>query len=136
MKIGTVASQGILSPKTILLKVIHDTDPLTTGDGKGYLTIPSSLNGMNMIEVAAHVYAASISGIITIAVYNVTKGQDMLSTNITIDANEKDSATAAIPVVINTAADDVSTANEIRIDVDGAGANAQGLEMRLSFKLP
>jgi hypothetical protein len=45
----------------------------------------------------------------------------MLTTRITIDENEFDSATAATAPVIDGASDDVITADLIRVDVDVAG---------------
>lgn len=116
------------------------TDPngsaLTTGDEKAYVRIPSTLNGWNLVGVAAHVSTVSSSGAITIQVRNVTDAADMLSTAITIDQSEKDTATAATAAVINASTDDVATADEIAIDVDGAGTGAKGLFVELQFQLP
>lgn len=61
---------------------------------------------------------------------------DMLSTPITIDANEYDSKDAATQPVINTANDDLATGDVIRIDVDVAGTGTKGLNVSLSFQLP
>jgi hypothetical protein len=116
------------------------TDPngsaLTTGDGKAYFRINSVMNGWNIVAVAAHVTTASSSGIPTIQFHNVTDTVDLLSTLLTIDANEKDSSTAATPAVINTANDDVATADEWRVDVDVAGTGAKGLVVEIVFSLP
>jgi hypothetical protein len=116
------------------------TDPngsaLTTGDLKAYVRIPSTITGWNLVGVAAHVSTVSSSGVITVQIRNVTDAVDMLSTALTIDANEKDSATAATAAVINTSNDDVATADEIAIDIDGAGTGAKGLFVELRFQLP
>lgn len=109
---------------------------LTTGDGKAYWRVPSVCNGMNLVEVAAHVTTVSTSGLPTVQIHNVTDAVDMLSTSLTIDANEKDSATAATPAVINTSNDDVATGDELRIDVDVAGTGTKGLMVELQFRLP
>lgn len=109
---------------------------LTTGDGKAYWRVPSVCNGMNLVEVAAHVITVSTSGLPTVQIHNVTDAVDMLSTSLTIDANEKDSATAATPAVINTSNDDVATGDELRIDVDVAGTGTKGLMVELQFRLP
>lgn len=122
--------------RVIILKVLEDTESLITGDGQINVVIPSTLNGMNLIEAHAHVYTASSSGKPTIAVYNATDSHDMLSTNITIDANETDSKDAATKPVINTSYDDVATGDVIRIDVDVAGTGTKGLEVRLTFQKP
>lgn len=119
---------------------IQVSDPngsaITTGDGKAYFRVPSVLNGYNLVEVAAHITTVSSSGTPTIQIANVTDTVDMLSTKITIDANEKDSSTAAAAAVIDTTKDDVATADELRIDIDVAGTGAKGLIVELTFQLP
>ncbi len=119
---------------------IQVTDPngdaLTTGDGKAYLMIPTELNGYNLVRVAAAVITVSSSGTPTIQIHNLTDSNDMLSTLITIDANERTSHTAATAAVINTSFDDVATGDILRIDVDVAGTGAKGLIVTLVFQLP
>lgn len=109
---------------------------LTTGDGKAYVRIPSTMNGFDLVAVAAHVSTASTSGAVTVQVRNVTQAADMLSTRITIDQSEKDTLTAATPAVIDTGNDDVATGDEVAIDVDGAGTGVKGLFVELQFRLP
>lgn len=128
-----VTSTYVTSAHTIILKVLDDSDSLNTGDGQIYFTVPSAINGLNLTEAHAHVYTASSSGTVTIQLRNVTDAVDMLSTRITIDATETDSSTAATPPVINTAANDIATADVIAVDVDVAGTNTLGLEVRLKF---
>ena len=116
------------------------TDPsgsaLTTGDGKAYFMVPTKLNGWNLIRANAAVTTVSSSGTPTVQVHNVTDAVDMLSTRITIDANESTSYTAATPPVIDTTKDDVATGDLIRVDVDVAGTGAKGLIVVLSFQAP
>jgi hypothetical protein len=116
------------------------TDPngaaLSTGDGKAYYRVPSALNGMNLVAVAAALITESSVGIPTIQIANVTDAVDMLSTKLTIDATEKDSSTAAAAAVINAVNDDVATADMLRIDVDVAGTGAKGLIVEMQFQLP
>ena len=118
----------------LIMKVLAESVSLTTGDGKMYLTIPAQLDGFILKTVGAHVYTVSSSGTPTIQIHNYTDGVDMLSTPITIDANEKDSSTAATAAVIDSDNRTVAEADEIRIDVDVAGTGAKGLEVRLSFE--
>lgn len=122
--------------RTIILKVLSDDELLATGDGQMRFTVPSMLNGYNLVEAHAHVYNASSSGTPTFAIYNETDSHDMLSTDITIDANENDSKDATTQPVINGSYDDVATGDVIRIDCDVAGTGTQGLEVRLTFQLP
>lgn len=116
------------------------TDPagaaLTTGDGLAYFRVPSALNGMNLVSVSATVITVSSSGLPTIQIANVTDAVDMLSTKLTIDASETDSAAATTPAVIDAAHDDVATADLLRIDCDVAGTGAKGLIVTLTFQLP
>lgn len=133
--IPTANAKAIMR-KTVSLKVTDYDEALVAGDGKLYFTCPASLNGMNLVAVGAHVYTASTSGAVSVQIYNNTDSSDMLSTVITIDENEKDSATAATPAVIDTGEDDVVTADELRIDIDGVGVGSKGLEVRLAFQTP
>lgn len=124
----------------IRLVQIQVTDPngaaLATGDGQAYFSVPAQVNGYNLVSAQAHVTTVSSSGTPTVQIHNVTQAADMLSTRITIDANEKDSVTAATPPVIDTGNDDVATGDELRIDVDVAGTGTKGLQIRLGFQLP
>lgn len=118
------------------IKVVDDATALTTGDGKFSLFIPAALNGYNLVAAHACVSTVSSSGTPTYQIRNVTDSQDMLSTAITIDANEKTSYTAATPPVINTTYDDVATGDEIAIDKDVAGTGEKGDTIILTFQAP
>lgn len=112
---------------------------ITTGDGKAGFMVPSKLNGWNLIRAHAGLLGAqSTSGLPTIQIRRVRSGTpaDMLSTKITIDANESTSHTAATAAVIDTANDDVATGDLIYVDVDVAGTGAKGLIVNLSFQAP
>lgn len=122
--------------KNVVIKALDDDDTLTIGDAKTHFTVPIEFDGMNLITVGAHVYAQSTSGTPTFQVHNLTSAQDMLSTAITIDANESDSKDAATPAVVNTAQDDISTGDVIRFDCDVCGTGTEGMEIRLGFTTP
>lgn len=109
---------------------------ITTGDGKAYFRVPSTLNGMNLVAVAAALTTASSSGIPTVQIANVTDSVDMLSTKLTIDASETDSSTATTAAVIDATHDDVATGDMLRIDIDVAGTGAKGLIVEMQFQLP
>ena len=70
--------------------------------------------------------------ITTVQIHNLTDAQDILSTPITIDLNEKDSSTAATQPVIS-GNNNVSTGDVLRIDVDAVATNTLGLEIRMVF---
>ena len=121
--------------KTVVIQVSDPNgDAITSGNGKAFFTVPVSLNGCNIIDVDASLTTASTSGTPTIQIRNVTDSQDVLSTRITVDANEKTSYTASTQPVINTSYDDVSTGDQLAIDIDVAGTGAKGLSVILIFK--
>lgn len=124
-------------PKSVItLQIFDDNAALATGDGKKVWFVPQELNGMNLVAAHATVKTVSSGAAPAVMVHNLTDTTDMLSTGITIDANEFTSYTAATPPVINAAADDVATGDRIRIDVDTAGTGATGLAVILTFQLP
>ena len=118
-------------------------DAITVGDGKAYARIPSTMNGWNLIEVAASLSTVSSSGIPTVQIRRSRRASattrtnaDMLSTKLTIDASEFDSEDAAAAAGIDTPNDDVSTADHIYIDIGVAAPGAQGLFVLMTFRLP
>lgn len=119
--------------------VFNDATDCSTGDGAGdiFFRVPSILNGWDLVGVAACVQTAGTTGTMSIQIHNVTDTADMLSTALTIDTGETDTATAATPAAINTSADDVATGDQIRIDVDAVHTTpAKGLLVELQFRLP
>jgi len=121
------------------LIVFDDGTDCATGNGAGdiWFRVPSTLNGMDLVGVAACCQTAGTTGTMDIQIHNVTQAADMLSTVITIDSTETDSSTAATPAVIDTANDDVATGDQIRIDVDAVHTTAaKGLLVELQFRLP
>jgi hypothetical protein len=60
----------------------------------------------------------------------------MLSTNITVDATEYTSYTAATAPVINTSYDDVATGDLIKIKCTVAGTGTKGSGIILVFQKP
>jgi hypothetical protein len=111
------------------------TTDLTTGDGKAGFIVPTKLNGWNLIRAHAGLLTAqSTSGVPTVQIRNATQTADMLTTKVTIDANEWTSHTAAAAPVVDAANDDVATGDRILVDVDVAGTGAQGLVVILEFQ--
>jgi len=118
--------------RTLVIKCVADTVGPAVGNGITHVTIPSTLDGKDLQSAQAHVYTAGTGSLTTVQLHNLTDGQDMLSTAITIDASEKDSSTAATPSVTG-ANNGVSTADVIRIDVDVVATSTLGLEVRMVF---
>lgn len=122
--------------RIMMINVFDNATAITTGDGKWVTVIPQELNGMNLVSAHAYVDTVSSSGTPTIQIRNVTDAQDMLSTRITIDANENSSYTATTAPVINATYDDVATGDRIAVDVDVTGTGTKGLQVVLTFQLP
>jgi hypothetical protein len=100
------------------------TTALTVGAGKGYVRAPRAFT---LTEVRASLFVVSSSGLVTVTINK--NGVAMLSTPITIDANEKTSETAAAPAVIGTSA--VADDDELAINITAAGTGAKGLVVTL-----
>lgn len=146
----TNVSQGtwVSCRKVVQIEVFAPGTNNSTGDGKKYFRIPTALNGMNLVAVAANVVAAGTTGTLNIDLARCaattagaictgtgTSIADMLSTNLTIDTGENDSSTAAAAAVIDTANDDVSTGQVIRVDIDAVHTTpATGLILVLEFE--
>ena len=118
---------------------LNSTTALTTSE-KAYFRIPAAYTGMNLVSVAATVgtgaAGSSSSGTPTFTVKNVTDSNQMLSTSLTVDANEYTSATAATAAVIDTTKDDVVTDDLIEVAVTTAGTGVTYATITMGFQLP
>lgn len=128
-----------LGTKTVMVLV---SDPngsaITTGDGKAFLRVTSDLSGMNLVGCGAVLDTAGTGGGFLCQLRRKRSGSDvdMLTTRISIDSGENDSADAATAAAINASNDDVATADRIYIDLDGVPTTAKGLTVWLQFRLP
>jgi len=122
--------------KTVYMKVLAEDAAPTVTNGLMHFTVPSELNGMNLIDADAVVKTASSSGLPTFGIYNLTDTVEMLSTDITLDTTELNSYTAATQPVVDAAHDDVVTGDIIRIDCSVIGTGTLGLDIILVFGLP
>jgi hypothetical protein len=122
----------------VTLDVVAGATSCTTGDGKAYYRVPSIHDGKNLVVVSAACITAGTTGTMDIQIANVTVGQDMLTTKMTIDSGETDTLTAATPAVISATYDEVSTGDIIRVDIDAihSGTAAKGLIVEMQFKKP
>lgn len=133
---ATQLASIVTSP--VSLKVIPDTTALTTGDGKYTWVVPVEYNNNIIVTPGAHVFTASTSGTPTIQISRDRAGvvTDVLTTPITIDVNEKDSKDATVPPSTGSPNNVIQTGDVIRIDVDVAGTNTAGLEVRFGVVQP
>lgn len=110
---------------------------VTTGDGKGFTNpMPAEFNGWNIVGVIAGVTTASSSGAPLYQLRNVTQSADVLSTRVSIDANEYTSQTAATAAVIDTNEDDITTGDIYAIDKDTAGSGEKGDNLTIIIQKP
>ena len=95
------------------------------------IIIPEHWDGATLTNVSAGVFTVSSSGVVTVRVYNATVGQNVLSTNVTIDANERTSLTAATPPVVNATYATLTKGDLFQFFVETAGTGAKGLQVDL-----
>ncbi len=110
---------------------INGSVPLVNGD-KAYLRVPAKLNGATIVSVAAACKDPSTSGAVELSVKN--GATSVLSTNITLDASENDTLTAAVPAVIDTDEDDVATGDFIEVAVVSAGTGVTYCGVEIVFR--
>ena len=128
--------------KVCSVQVLSGTTSWSIANGKAYIRIPSALNGMNLVMCGMSVVTKSTLGTPTVQLSRgrqATATSDfvfvsMLSTPLTIDANEYDSKDATA-YVIDTTKDDVATGDVIRVDLTAIGTGTKGLNLTLTFSL-
>lgn len=101
-----------------------ETTAITTGNAKLTARAPFAFT---LTAVRASLSTASSSGIPTVDINE--GGTTVLSTKLTIDANEKTSTTAATAAVISDSA--IADDAELTFDIDVAGTGAKGLKVWL-----
>lgn len=116
---------------------------LATGDGLAAVPVDTTLNGMNLVAIKAYVSTVSSSGAPLFQVRRSRRSSatarttvDMLTTGVSIDASEFESADATTAAVINTSNDDVQTGDILLFDCDTAGTGTKGAQILLTFQLP
>lgn len=105
-------------PQWLQFAISDQSNAITTGTAKFTTRLPAC----TILSIRASLKTASSSGIPTFDINE--NGVSILSTLLTIDANEKTSTTAATPVVISDTA--IADDSEITFDVDVAGTGAVG----------
>lgn len=107
-----------------VIAIGDETTAITTGTAKVTFRAPRAAT---VTAVRASLTTASSSGTPT---FDINEGgASILSTLLTIDANEKTSTTAATPAVISDSA--IADDAEITIDIDTAGTGAAGAKVSI-----
>ena len=140
---NTAGGAGLMSAaasERVIQMVCVDfaTNLTVQASGVFWFHVPSTLNGFNIVDVHAEVITVATGSTNIIDLYNVTQSGDILSTNLTIDASESGSDTAAAAAVIDTGQDDLQTNDVIRVDIDQIGSSnpGVGLIVTLICRLP
>jgi hypothetical protein len=110
--------------RSLIIACSDEGTALTTGTAKVTFRMP---HAMTLTNVRSNVNTASTSGLVTVDINE--GGTTILSTKLTIDANEKTSTTAATAAVISDTA--LADDAEITVDIDVAGTGAKGLKITL-----
>jgi hypothetical protein len=116
------------SEQSMTIALSDEATPITAGNSKLTMRAPFA---MTLTKIPrASLKTASTSGIPTVDINE--NGTTILSTKLTIDANEKTSTTAATAAVLSdtSIADDA----EITFDIDVSGTGAIGLKVTLYYK--
>ena len=117
-------SSTYIQDEVMCVSLGDETTTITTATPAVTFRMPFA---MTLTSVRASLTTASSSGTPTFDINE--SGSSILSTKLTIDANEKTSTTATTPAVLSDTllADDA----EITIDIDVAGTNAVGAKIYL-----
>jgi hypothetical protein len=126
---GKAATNLVGSPIEFVIAVSNETNALTAGAAKVTFRAPVAFL---LTEVAASVNTAPTGSTIIVDINN--GANSVLSTKLSIDANEKTSVTAASAAVINTAYDDFAVDAEITIDIDQIGSTIAGKGLKVILK--
>lgn len=111
-------------PPLIQVAISDETTALTTGTAKITFRAPCAFT---MTAARASLTTVSTSGLPTFDINEA--GTTVLSTKLTIDANEKTSVTAATPPVISDSA--IADDAEMTVDIDTAGTGAAGAKINI-----
>lgn len=109
-------------PVEFCIAMSDETTAITTGNAKVTWRAPYAFT---VTEVRSSLTTVSSSGLPTVDINE--SGTTILSTKLTIDANEKTSTTAATPPVISDTA--IADDAEMTMDIDVAGTGAAGLKV-------
>jgi len=115
----------LIEPTEILVAVGDETTAITTGTAKITFRMPFAMT-LDALPRAS-LTTASSSGVVQIDINE--SGTTIFSTELTVDANETSSETAATPAVLS----DTSLADNavMTVDIVAAGTNAAGLKVLL-----
>jgi hypothetical protein len=114
--------------QSMTIALSDEATPITVGNSKLTMRAPFA---MTLTKIPrASLKTASTSGIPTVDINE--NGTSILSTKITIDANEKTSTTAATAAVLSDTS--IADDSELTFDIDVSGTGAIGLKVTIYYK--
>ena len=119
--------------------VVASGTAIAVTDGYAHIHIPAGLAGMDLAEVHAEVNTAPAGSTAIIEISKNGAATQMLSTNITIDATETGSDTAAAAAVIKSDGTEAVAVNDVvQVNVTQVGSSTagSGLIVTLGFRIP
>lgn len=131
-RVMSILRQGSSPPEWLCYALSDETTAITTGNAKLTVNLPAAFT---ITAVYGYVNTVSSSGTPTFDINEDpdreggTASATILSTKITIDANERGSNSAATPPVISDAA--IAAHAELTFDIDVAGTGAKGAKVCL-----
>lgn len=105
------------------------------GDAQAFFFIPEEMDGWVLVACHAGCDTVGTASSTIIQIRNVTQAVDMLTTRITIDANENHSKDATTPV-IDGSNDDVAYGDKVVIDIDQVATGTRGVQVQALFQSP
>jgi hypothetical protein len=131
-------ADSALGERVIQMVCVDFATALTTGS-KFYFHVPSTLNGMNIVDVHAETLGDPSGSTIIIDLHNVTQSDaSVLSGKLTIGIGYFGSDESGGSVTIDTGEDLLATNDVLRVDIDqiGSGDPGTGLIVTLICRLP
>lgn len=124
--------------RSVILNPIADDAEHSVGDAKYHFPTPEYFAGWDLIDVRVTIVTAgAVGGLFSVMVHNLTQTADICSTVFSIDPTELTSDTAATPGVIDTAEDDITLGDVLRIDFDAVHTTEGfGCYVELVFQKP
>jgi hypothetical protein len=116
------------SEQSMTIALSDEATPITAGNAKLTMRAPFAITLTKIPR--ASLKTASTSGIPTVDINE--NGTSILSTKLTIDANEKTSTTAATAAVLSDTS--IADDSELTFDIDVSGTGAIGLKVTIYYK--
>jgi len=128
---GIITPAKLINQPTIInVRVFDENTIVSGGTGKAQIFVPYDLHQAVLANVDIGVMTASTSQVISIQIYNLTTGVNLLSTVASLPVNVYNTIAGGTRGIGTTA---ISRGHWLRIDVTYSGNTAKGLDVQLVF---